>query len=174
MTPEREPRIPFLVTGGECKKILDDIVTESHEAWLAQAAFAKKYGSAKFYGSPRLCGLYCEGEIPEGWMHRQKDPANMIVPKRKALKEEMKTLPETVDARGLADRLKCPEFCDGDHLYWPFVETVGELVLSPEGSRILWIPTVAVESGYVPPEGATQMKMSEYWALKEEAEEVGA
>lgn len=173
MNTKREPRIPFLVTGGECKKLLDDIDKDNHEAWLAQADFAKKYGCTQFYGRPRLCGLHCEGEIPEGWIHRKKDPAQMIVPRTKALKDEMRALPVAIDAIGLADRLNCPELCDGDHLYWPFVETVGELALSPEGSRILWIPTVAVESGYVPPEGATRMKMSEYWALKEQAGDSG-
>ncbi len=164
------PFTPFLVTGGECRRILDDIDRENKDAFEARAAFAKKYGCGRYFADSIMRGLYCEGEIPEGWMHRKKDHPNRIVPRRKAIREVLVALPKMHDGWTFGQRINTPLIPDGNTLRWPYIETVGELVLSPEGETILWIPTAAVTAGYQPPEGAVPMKMSEYWALKEQAE----
>lgn len=168
------PFTPFLVTGGECRRILDDIDRENKDASDAWVAFARKYGCDEFFADTFLRvlrGLYCEADIPEGWMHRKKDRPNMIVPRREVIKKEMADLPKKPNAVSFSKCIGYPMIPDGNTLRWPYIETVGELTLSPEGETILWIPTAAVTAGYQPPEGAVPMKMSEYWALKERAEE---
>jgi len=82
----------------------------------------------------------------------------------------MAALPKMYDGWTFGQRINTPLIPDGNTLRWPYIEIVGDLVLSPKGETILWIPTAAVTAGYQPPEGAVPMKMSEYWALKEQAE----
>lgn len=167
----RDHRTPFAVTGGECKAIIDQVGADNRAAWGAMNAFVEKYGCTRYRACGGIRSLVCEGEIPDGWMHRKGDPLDEIVPKKKAIRDEMRALPKLVDPAEFARRLGCPWATEGTRIYWPYTETVGELSLSLEGHLILWVPNAALKEGYRPPSGAEEMKMSDYWLLKERAGE---
>lgn len=124
--------------------------------------FAVKHGVEDFYCGRTMEGLkFDRDKVPLGWTSGSKLPANIYKPARSKVcmeaYKEMKALPSRIGMFELSAELRIGTVMSGMSVAGPAFETVGDqIILSlPEGSDV--------------PEGATEMKTSEYWMLKEAA-----
>jgi hypothetical protein len=126
-------------------------------------AFRKKHGAelALAYGNRSFAGLQFSGEIPKGWRKRQD---GTCVPDSRCregreIKKEVIKLPSGFDPWTFSSELgeSYLHFTDGHVYFSTFANCGGKYVLSvPAACR-------------VEPEGCTELKMSEYWKIREEA-----
>lgn len=148
--------------GGFAETVINEFKNDLDAVYQSWCDFATKYGTEDFYCGRRLEGLQFERDkVPLGWTS-SKLPARIYKPaRRKACMEaynELKALPSRPGMFDISKSLKVGTVMSGMSVAGPAYEHVGDqIILSlPEGSKI--------------PEGATKMKTSEYWVLKETAE----
>lgn len=121
--------------------------------------FTKKHGANSMYAGNTLQGLLFEnGVAPIGWKSTQGLPANVFRPlasKAPDAYREFQNLQWKPDGRDLGKEIGIDSVFAADAVYHPGFKYIGdECCLSLyEGSEV--------------PEGATLIKMSEYWAAVE-------
>lgn len=151
-----------LEKGGKTETAIKSFVEDIRAAIKSWQDFTEKYGAKHYYAGNYLQGIMLKNPDPSLWVSTQKLPNGCYKPKRKKGNDiftEFKTLPGTPDGLELAGRIdvRCP--CDGLKMYMPSFDKVGdELYLN-------MYKTVE------PPADCTPMKMSEYYKIKEDAEQ---
>jgi hypothetical protein len=130
----------------------------THEAWKA---FSEKYNSDNMYIGNNLRGLeFKADDVPEGWTNTGQLPRGVYKPaRRKACMDayhEMKRLPTLPSGLDLAKMLNISPVFTGFSMRTPGFTAIGDekILILAEGSDI--------------PEGVTQLKTSEYWAMVED------
>lgn len=170
-------KLYFRVDGGKVGAAIDQFVALRKQQRDARTAFEKEFGAKGTYGNDRgLDGLvFDEGKAPEGWRPVRNVPTVYRPPLGKVgreIKERMQRLP-------LAGGREFQAMVLGKDDMFRFMTslTIHYIVFEYVGKhRILVVPKSnkpAVESArhdWQPPdEHCVPLKMSEYWALKEEA-----
>lgn len=156
-----------LEEGSFAHKAITEFQESYSDVYQTWCDFAKKHGVEDFYCGQRLMGLkFDHDQVPLGW-NSTKLPAYIYKPTRTKVcmeaYKEFKALPSRIGMFELAKALKVGTVSGsgvrggGFSLAGPAYETIGEQIILdlPEGSDI--------------PEGATKMKTSEYWVIKEAA-----
>jgi hypothetical protein len=124
-------------------------------------AFRKKHGaeSALAYGNRSFAGLRFSGQVPKGWRQRQD---GAFVPDSRCkdgrgIKKEVDALPRGFDAWTFSSELgeSYLHFTDGNVHFSTFAKYGDQYVLS--------VPAVC----RAVPEGCTELKMTEYWQIRE-------
>lgn len=123
---------------------------------------AKHQAQGSFtYGQRSLAGLRFDNELPKGWKLRKDGCA---VPDTRCnagreLKKEFDAVPRGYDSWALSDDLGKEYSYWGDgKVYWSTVGKFGE-------QYVLSVPARC----RVAPQGCTELKMSEYWKIREES-----
>ena len=183
-------RIAFLATpGGKTEQLVRDIMRERQAAQDARIAYFKSKGADNLWASEGcVSGLVVKADkIPPGWRRDAKtgtlaDGEIVVVPdgKQKAtykpLTFELRALPSLPGTHAFTSRLGADCVCTANPhgrgmvmLFCSF-EFVGDKVIVSipkpgEGSSMLRAGDKP-DKQFIPPD-CTQLKMSEYWALKE-------
>lgn len=161
-------------------KVIEAAIAD-HDAFRESArAFAREFGAARVMSSSswtiQVLGLVFDGPPPKGWRNK-KDHA---VPDGKTklgrdIKRRMRELPLGVSAMTFSSMLheELGKKYGGDgfthwadnKVYWSCFERF-ETKRPGQSGYVVGIPTACrVGDGDIP--GAEELKMSEYWALKE-------
>ena len=148
----------------------NEIHKQFHDAC---GAFAAEFGAKKWYTTQSwhvfMLGLVFEGKIPDGWRIKKNKAYATADTKTKAgkeIKKKLDELPHGVSGAWISDELnkKIPNKPEGySHwgaatVSWSSFELVGKLY-------ILSVPSVCKAS----PPGCRELKMSEYWKIREKA-----
>lgn len=119
-----------------------------------------------------VSGIQFEGEIPDGWRVRKGE--NFARPNKRTkagrdAAERLKKLPHGVCAAAFTDMLedafKTAYTHHGEgHIAWTAYEKYGDV----------YVLSVPLGCNVTPPPGCIELKMSEYWSLREKAKESAA
>lgn len=166
-----QDRIYYRVNGGEALAIIETFCADQQAVADSWRAFAAKHGAKLYRHDLSLRGLIFDGDPPEGWFPAVVFPSNVCVPNRRTklgreIAENLSSLPRKLSGRDLAARLGGGEALlrAAGKLMWPGFEKIGN-------AYVLSMPIDEDGSHCAPPPDCTQLKMSEYWALKEAVEE---
>lgn len=157
-------RTYFLIgTDSSVMHVVQKHMKRHKEFQSAIEAFKVKHGADSLYtyGNTSIAGLRFDRELPKGWKRRQD---GMCVPDArcklgKEIKLEMKELPHGFD-------------------HWTFSSDLGESYLHFGGGQVHFSTLGQFGDKYVlgvpaacrvNPEGCTELKMSEYWQIREAA-----
>jgi hypothetical protein len=177
--------------GGMARAAVDSFLEQVRAARLRALGFGERFGADGRLMGDRLLGLRFpeRADIPKGWKRVPENPdawrPSRMSPALKALREEM----EAIAIPGWADFGRTLGFagmgmlvvgCGGSRqgLAAPMAEVFGEdaVVLVPVGKAGA-APTLEEEPDFVPDEslwGVRRLRDSEYWALKEKAQDKAA
>lgn len=131
--------------------------TNTNTKWFE---FAKKFGATELFTSHYVMGVMLnEDEVPEGWNSPKKLPDGCYKPQRRNICmddwNQFNMLGCKPTGLKLAELLGIqPVFKSGSLAFPVFEEVNGETILS-------------LHTDSETPEGLIELKMSEYWALKE-------
>lgn len=136
----------------------------------AADALQKELGAKTLWtrGNVRVCGAVFPGDLPEGW---RQGPAYALPDKRSAAGKEwdrrLKSLPRGIDPMDFAAMMTTAlnaEYAyhdvEASRMCWTTFERYGEVY-------VLSVPAAC----RVNPPGCVELKMSEYWKLKESIQE---
>lgn len=150
-----------------------DVIREAergHKAFLETLELlAKEFGGdAWVIGSRWFAGIAFHGHVPAGW--RKPKSKEYSVPDKRVkagrdLDARFRKLPQGVDGRSFSSMLHCAGLGDfmhwgGGFVRWTTFERFGD-------TTILSVPAQC----NVEPPNCTELKMSEYWAIRESAKE---
>ena len=166
MTNRYDSHVPFLVKGGEMKDIIESVVKENTDTWNCWDEFKTNNALKSYYANHKFCAGVFEGRAPENWIHRKTDPPNGYVPKANTkLREEFESLPHLIQADGFTLLIKYPFSIELNNIRFAVFEHI------LKDTPIVWISKKSLSEGYVPPGDVIQLKVSEYFKLKEQGEE---
>ena len=150
-----------LTPGSFAHKAVTEFKSEFLSARDKWHAFADKYGTTKMYGGSHLEGLvFGVGTAPTGWTQVGRAPKGVLRPVKKYAPDaykDLRTVPALPDGRDLGKRLGVDSILDGFSLCHPGFEDIGDQII------------LSLHKKMKIPDGAVKLKMSEYWALVEEA-----
>lgn len=148
--------VPYLVIGGEMGSHIKNLLEQNENTLETWAIFKKEHGIEHLCVRDRVVGAtFYGGVVPEGWVHRQKDPCGVVVPKvHTPLRWEYNDLPWLLGWADFSDMVGCPADCGGQRIY-PSFELVGE-------NMVVWVPVGALGVGYVPLGDVQRLDMSKY------------
>lgn len=157
----------FKVTGGAVQKAIDEFLILRNQHIDAQQAFLKEVGGQQTYGNERVvAGIFFKDGVPEGWRRERNHgycvPAGRT-PEAKALRARMRNLPCAGAEKFTDIVLGTPSvfrFMEGLAIGWMGFEKIGD-------TMILSVPKVSSNPWEPPDEFCSELKMSEYWQLKE-------
>ena len=149
-----------LTPGGKAEAAVNEFTGMWQEAKSSAAKFSEKYsGDRILRKGGRVLGLTFKDSPPDGWKLENRE-YSAYRPVKKHLPEvydEFKNILPTPSAHKLAELLGVePVWTDSLEIHFPNFQYIGDLCILDQH----------VDSEI--PEGATPLKMSEYWALKEE------
>jgi hypothetical protein len=173
-----------LVLGGPSLKAVRTFTAECDAADRELEAFAKRFGATGWLSARSLLGLTFAGSPPEGWVPCKGHP-KAFHPDRKT--KEGRALAREMSAIGFPD---WGRFGQALGVKGPFGMIVtdsparghGFLMKAPDFEKIGDATVIRVPLGrqsldrdgggpFVPPPETRRLKKSEYWAMKEAAEE---
>jgi hypothetical protein len=182
-----ENRIPFLtIPGGKSDKIAREVIAQRVAAQKARIAYltAKGPDILNLFGNERAIGaliLKDGAPMPDGWrkaneLHRKYSTEGVFIVPDKRRKDtyallcnELKQIPSLPDAHKFSARLGFGMMIRGRYMLLCSYEKIGEQI-------VISVPRYAPPEGglsdeehtkqFVPPD-CTQLKLSEYYAMKE-------
>jgi len=167
-------RIYFLVgADSPVLEVIDAALALDRVYQKAVWAFAREFGCEKIYVTQqwqvRLLGLAFEGDIPPGWRLNARKGYSTPDSRTKEGKEigvRMKALPHGVSAQRFSSMLD-EKIGQPKKSYTHWEDGVSWTVFEKHGSQyVLSVPAASKVS----PPGCRELKMSEYWKIREAAE----
>ena len=149
--------VPYLVIGGEMGSHIKNLLEQNANTLETWEIYKKEHGIGRLCVKDKVVGAsFFDGVVPEGWVHRQKDPCGIMVPKlHTPLRREYNNLPWLLGWAEFSDMVGCPANYCGEQRIYPSFELVGE-------SMVVWVPVGALGEGYVPLGDMRRLEMSEY------------
>jgi len=157
--------IYYIINEGEfTANKIDEFNAKREHAFESWKSFTEKYNAENMYIDNCLRGLEFDKEnVPDGWISKRGMPKNIFKPARRKVcmnaYHEFRDLPSMPSGIDLANMLGISPVFTGRSLRTPGFEELGDI-------RIL-----SLAEGSSVPEGVTELKASEYWKMKEEADE---
>jgi len=149
-------RTPYLLIGGEMEEHINNVIAVNAAVQDVWRKYKNEVGAERLYAGNRVVGAtFPDCGVPDGWIHRQKDPRCVVIPKaRTVLREQFDQLPRMLTAYEFNEGISCPIVTVGNRQLFASFELYGDRM-------VVWIPSGALDMGYEPLKEMQELTKSE-------------